>query len=304
MSLPRPRGGDRSPEGARTITSLHLHEAGYPERLRDLRRPPEPLWVAGDPAALERRPAVAIVGTRRITPYGERIARELAGAAAGAGAIVVSGLAQGVDSEAHRAVLEAGASSIAVLGEGLTAFDAGVRGRRRHLATRLRQHGALVSEYAPGLRAQGWMFARRNATIAALADVVVIVEAGERSGALITAAEAAQLGRPLYAIPGPLGAMRSEGTNSLIASGTARALTGAPMLLEALGLRSIEPAPQGAGTGVGAALRELLAAGPLSADALGAQLRLAPAEAATLLATALLRGEIVLTGDGRIARCA
>ena len=285
------------------MISLNVSDAGYPARLRDLRRPPEPLWVTGDPAVIERRPAVAIVGTRRITPYGERIARELARAAASGGAVVVSGLAQGVDSEAHLAALEVGSWSVAVLGEGLAAFDAGVRGRRRHLAARLRQRGALVSEYEPGLRAQGWMFARRNATIAALADVVVIVEAGERSGALITAAEAVRLRRPLYAVPGPLGAIRSEGTNGLIATGVARALTGAPMLLEALGLRSNGPALQGDGTSGTVVLRDLLAAGPLSSDALGARLRLAPAEAATLLATALLRGEIVLTGDGRIARC-
>ncbi len=294
------------------MIALRPGDEGYPARLRDLARPPDPLWLTGELTALARRPAVAIVGTRRLTPYGERVARELAGGVARAGALVVSGLAQGIDSEAHRAALEAGAPSVAVLGEGIAAFDAGVRGRRRHLATRLRQHGALVSEYEPGITAKGWMFAKRNATIAALADAVVIVEAGERSGALITAAEAARLRRPLYAVPGPLGALRSEGTNALIALGTARALTGAGALVEAMGLRSSDATGACADPladpsapserGVAGELRDLLAAGPLSADALAARLRLAPPEAATAFAAALLRGEVVLTGDGRIAR--
>ena len=281
---------------------LRPGDEGYPTRLRDLARPPDPLWITGELAALTRRPAVAIVGTRRLTPYGERIARELAGGAARAGALVISGLAQGIDSEAHRAALEAGAPSVAVLGEGIAAFDAGVRGRRRHLATRLRQHGALVSEYAPALAAKGWMFAKRNATIAALADAVVIVEAGERSGALITAAEALRLGRPLYAVPGPLGALRSEGTNALIASGAARALTGAGALVGALGLAPAGSAAPDEVPDASRALRDLLAAGPLPADALAARLRLAPPDAATVFAAALLRGEVVLTGDGRLAR--
>lgn len=189
-----------------------------------------------------------------------------------------------------------------MLGEGIAAFDAGVRGRRRQLATRLRQHGALVSEYEPGIAAKGWMFAKRNATIAAFADAVVIVEAGERSGALITAAEAVRLARPLYAVPGPLGALRSEGTNALIASGTARALTGANALVQALGLTPSDPSGPRCAPGAPDALRDLLAAGPLPADALAARLRLTPPDAATLLATAVLRGEVVLTGDGRIAR--
>lgn len=281
---------------------LRPGDEGYPARLRDLARPPDPLWITGELAALARRPAVAIVGTRRLTPYGERVARELAGGVARAGALVISGLAQGIDSEAHRAALEARAPSVAVLGEGIAAFDAGVRGRRRHLATHLRQHGALVSEYEPGIAAKGWMFAKRNATIAALADAVVIVEAGERSGALITAAEATRLRRPLYAVPGPLGALRSEGTNALIAAGTARALTGASALVEALGLAPSDPPSPRHTPGAPDSLHDLLAAGPLSADALAAGLRLAPPDAATLLACAVLRGEVVLTGDGRVAR--
>ena len=104
-------------------------DAGYPVRLRDLERPPDPLWIDGDEAALGGR-AVAIVGTRRMTSYGERVAREIAAACAGAGVVVVSGLAQGIDSAAHRGAVDAGGRTVAVLGEGITLFLATVRGRR------------------------------------------------------------------------------------------------------------------------------------------------------------------------------
>jgi len=164
----------------------------YPERLRDLERPPDPLWIDGEAAVLAAR-AVAIVGTRRMTTYGERIARELAGACVGAGLVVVSGLAQGIDSAAHRGALDAGGRTVAVLGEGITLFLATVRGRRRPLVPRIRASGALVSQYAPSFGTHPWMFAKRNATIAALAEAVVVVEAGEQSGALITAEEARRL---------------------------------------------------------------------------------------------------------------
>src|SRR5213594_3816520 len=161
-------------------------DARYPARLRALEHPPDPLWIDGDTAALAAR-AVAIVGTRRMTTYGERVARELAGACASEGVVVVSGLAQGIDSAAHRGALDGGGRTVAVLGEGIVFFLATVRGRRRPLVPRIRANGALVSQYAPSFCAQPWMFVRRNATIAALAEAVVVVEAGEESGALITA---------------------------------------------------------------------------------------------------------------------
>jgi DNA processing protein len=192
-------------------------DARYPARLRHLARPPDPLWVDGDETALAAR-SVAIVGTRRMTGYGERVAREIAGSCAGANVVVVSGLAQGIDSAAHRGALDAGGRSVAVLGEGITLFLATVRGRRRPLVPRIRASGALVSQYAPTFCAQPWAFAKRNATIAALAEAVVVVEAGQVSGALITADEARRLGRPLFAVPGPLGSAASVGTNALLAS--------------------------------------------------------------------------------------
>jgi len=277
------------------MIALHRDDAGYPPALRDLRPAPDPLWIDGDPAALART-CVAVVGTRRMTPYGERVARELSAALARSGAVVVSGLAQGIDCAAHRSALASGGSSVAVLGEGITSFLANARGRRRQLAMALRSNGALVSPYPPIVPAQGWMFAKRNALIAALARAVVVAEAPLGSGALITAADAARLGRPVFAIPGPLGARASEGTNALIASGAARACLGPDEVATAIGLsaRSFASASD--------PLLDALAAGPLDIDALARRLGLERAALRPRLVMLVLSGAVVDQGDGRFAR--
>jgi DNA processing protein len=261
--------------------------------LLELERPPDPLWIDGDPKALAAR-AIAIVGTRRMTAYGERVARELAAVCASAGVVVVSGLAQGIDTAAHRGALDAGGRTIAVLGEGITLFVATVRGRRRPLVPRIRASGALVSQYAPNFCAQPWTFAKRNATIAALAEIVVVVEAGEGSGALITAQDARRLGRPLFAVPGQLGSASSIGTNALIASRRARALLGASVLLDALMLSgpTIPASPADP-------ILEALDAGPLDADSLRRRLRHAESELAERLLRLTLAGLVTKTPDGR-----
>ncbi len=268
-------------------------DARYPTRLRELERPPDPLWIDGDAEALAA-PSVAIVGTRRMTMYGERVAREIAGACAGVGVVVVSGLAQGIDSAAHRGALDAGGRTVAVLGEGLTLFLATVRGRRRPLVPRIRANGALVSQYAPTFCARPWMFVRRNATIAALAEAVVVVEAGEESGALITADRARQLRRPLFAVPGPLGSAASVGTNALIASGSARALLSAQAVLEVLGLEARAVRPSSADP-----ILEALSSGALDADALRRRVRISEGELAERLLRLTLAGLVTKTPDGR-----
>ncbi len=280
---------------------LHRDEPGYPPRLRAQRGAPRDLWVEGDPVALCARTAVAIVGTRRLSPYGERVARELAWEVASAGAVVVSGLAQGIDSAAHRGALAAGGLTVAVLGEGLDAFWSTAAGTRRPLAERIVTTGTLVSEFAPRCAARTWTFVRRNATIAALSDAVVVVEAGYRSGALITAAEAAGAHRPLYAVPGPIGAPTSRGTNALIASGVARALWGAEDLVRALGLtdtrRAVAPADP-----LGGEILYVLAAGALDPDALARRIGRSPEEIGGPLAALVMRGAVRSTGDGRFER--
>ena len=238
--------------------------------------------------------AVAIVGTRRMTPYGERVARELAAACAEAEIVVVSGLAQGIDSAAHRGALDAQGRTVAVLGEGIALFRATVRGRRRPLVPRIVASGALVSQYAPSSTAHAWTFVKRNATIAALAEAIVVVEAGEGSGALITAAEARRLGRPALAVPGPLGSAASVGTNVLIASGAARALTSAHALVESLGVRAPSAPPSTTDPILAA-----LTGGALDADTIRRRLQRTEGEIADRLLRLTLAGLITQTPDGR-----
>ncbi len=280
---------------------IHRDDPGYPGRLRAQRRRPETLWVEGDPVALCARTSVAIVGTRRVSSYGERVAREFASEAASAGAVVVSGLAQGIDSAAHRGALEAQGLTVAVLGEGLDAFWSTASGTRRAIAERILATGTLISEFGPRSAARKWTFVRRNATIAALADAVVVVEAGDRSGALITAAEAAAASRPLYAVPGPIGVATSRGTNALIAGGAARALWGPADLLRALGLDKSERGVARADS-LTAGILDALAAGALDPDALARRVGRSPEAIAAPLALLVMRGTLRSTGDGRFER--
>jgi DNA processing protein len=161
-------------------------------------------------------PAVAVVGTRRCTAYGERITTELAGALARAGATIVSGMALGVDAAAHRAALGAGGRTVAVLGTGVDVpYPAAHRGLHAEIARR----GLVLSEQPPGERAGPGAFPRRNRIIAALAAVTIVVEAGARSGALITATHALDLGRTVAAVPGPIDVAEAAGSNELIRDG-------------------------------------------------------------------------------------
>jgi DNA processing protein len=272
----------------------------YPLGLLDLRGPPDPLWVDGEAAALGAR-AVSMVGTRRMTPYGARVARELASACAEAGILVVSGLAQGVDSAAHQGALDVGGRTVAVLGAGIASYLRDARGRRRRLAHAIRANAALVSEFPPETPPQKWTFAQRDATIAALGELTVVVEAPIGSGALITAEAARRLGRPVYAVPGPIGVAASAGANALIANGEAKALTGVEMLLGALELRVAARAEDDLGQD--ARVLEALAGSPLDPDALARRLGLRTTTLAAIVARLLIRGRIASTADGRLARC-
>jgi DNA processing protein len=279
------------------LIALDPTDARYPAGLHDLPKPPDPLWVDGDVSAF-RGPAIAIVGTRRMTGYGERVARELAVACAGAGVVVVSGLAQGIDSAAHRGALDGGGRTLAVLGESIPTFVSTVSGRRRPLVPRIREHGALVSEFTAPFTSHRWTFAQRDATIAALAAVVVVVEAGEISGALITAEHARRLGRRLYAIPGPLGSSASVGTNALIAQGLAGALVSGDQLVRAVGAASA----RATATDKAGPLMDALRDGPLGPDELAARLRVSAGVLSAQLAPLVLAGTLRTLPDGRIAR--
>jgi len=218
--------------GGSVVTAL---DERYPAALATVDPRPPVLYVAGDQAAFEG-PAVAVVGTRRATGYGRSTAIEIADELARAGVTVVSGLAVGIDGEAHAAAIAAGGRSVAVLPSPL---DRVYPPRHRDLAARLvLSGGALVSELAPGHAPGRPDFARRNRIIAGLAGAVVVVEAPDRSGALLTAAAAAEIGREVFAVPGPIDALASRGCNRLIADHLAVIVTSPAGLLNGIGLRS------------------------------------------------------------------
>lgn len=200
--------------------ALSRADAEYPADLRAVEDAPEPLHVRGrllDEDAL----AVAVVGSRRATPYGIEIAELLAADLAARGVTIVSGLARGIDAAAHRGALRVGGRTIAVLGAGL---DVIYPPEHRGLAGEIAERGALVSQFAAGTPPLPQNFPIRNRVIAALSRAVVVVEAAERSGSLITARLAAELGREVLAVPGRVTSPESRGANRLIQDGAAVAM--------------------------------------------------------------------------------
>jgi DNA processing protein len=188
----------------------------YPAPLRDLTDPPAVLHVAGDLECVRLADAVAVVGARRATDYGLSVARDLGRGLSTAGVSVVSGLALGVDSAAHAGALEGSAPPVAVLAGGA---ERPYPASKRQLYAAVRASGAVVSEMSPGVGIHRWAFVARNRLIAALANVVVVVEATERSGSLTTADLAAELGRTVAAVPGRITSAGAAGTNGLIRDG-------------------------------------------------------------------------------------
>lgn len=216
--------------GGRVLTGL---DDDYPPALWTLDPRPPTLFIAGDDSALRER-AVAIVGTRGASGYGLTTAAELAQDLAASGVVVVSGLALGIDGAAHRAAVDAGGRTVAVLPSPL---DRVYPPRHRPLARAiLASGGALVSEVPIGAAVGRPDFARRNRIIAGLSEAVVVVEAPDHSGALLTAAAAIAIGRELYAVPGPIDAMASRGCNRLIADQQATMVTSAASLMRQIGL--------------------------------------------------------------------
>lgn len=206
--------------------------SAYPAHLAQCPDAPALLHVRGT-LRREDEIAVAVVGTRAMTSYGERVARDLARDLALAGVSVVSGLAHGVDETAHRAALDAGGRTIAVLGCGLGAFRGSVS--RRRLLERIARSGAIVSEYEDRMDGATWTYPERNRIIAGLSLATVVVEAGAPSGALITAARALDYDRAVFAVPGSIYGPKSIGAHRLIAEGRARLCRGAADVLAEIG---------------------------------------------------------------------
>jgi DNA processing protein len=265
--------------------------AGFPPRLSAIHDPPPGLFLRGAarPEILAR-PAVAIVGARACSGYGASVARGLGRELAAAGLVVVSGLARGVDAEAHRGALEGGGTTVAVLGCGI---DRDYPAAHAELARRVADAGLIVSEYAPGVEPAPWRFPARNRIVAGLSAAVVVVEARERSGALITADLALEEGREVFAVPGEITSALSAGTNALLKLG-ASPLTSATDVLSCFGLES---APAAAAEGPAAELLELVRERPAGADELARRAGLDAAEVARVLVQLELAG-LVAAADG------
>jgi DNA processing protein len=268
-------------------------DADFPARVRSIHDPPVGLFVRGAaPLGLLDSPCVAIVGARACSTYGTAVALAFARELAAAGVVVVSGLARGVDAAAHRGALDAGVT-VAVLGCGI---DRDYPRAHANLAAQVAERGLILSEYPPGVEPAPWRFPARNRIVAGLAAATVVVEARERSGALITADLALEEGREVLAVPGEITSRLSHGTNALLRLGATPA-TCVDDVLAALGVEPVRE-PMARLEERLEAVRVAVADVPVSVDELAARAGLEPGEAAAALAELELLG-LVRESDGR-----
>jgi DNA processing protein len=267
----------------------------YPDRLRNIYHPPPVLYQQGMLATADEW-SVAVVGTRRATVYGKEAARYIAGELARAGVTVVSGLARGIDTVAHQAALDAGGRTIAVLGSGV---DVVYPAENRRLMQRIVEQGALLSEYTLGAPPEASNFPPRNRIISGLSLGVVIVEAGERSGALITADYAAEHGREVFAAPGNMFNKSSKGCNRLIQQGAKLVLDikdvleelNLNMVAQQLELQAVVPENE-----TESLLLSFLSSEPLHVDEIIRQAALPVSEVSSALALMELKGLVRQVG--------
>jgi len=277
------------------IKILTWQDEAYPQRLKEIDQPPPVLYIRGEYLPDDFF-AVAIVGTRRITPYGRQITEELSAYLAANGMTVISGLARGVDAVAHQATLKAGGRTIGILGSGV---DKIYPPEHRGLAEQMMERGAIISDYAPGTPPEASNFPPRNRIISGLSLAVVVIEAGETSGALITAEFAAEQGREIFAVPGSILAPQSKGTNKLIRKG-AQPLLSVTDLMQALDItrvgekkavRKIMPADA-----TEAKLLIVLSGEPLYVDEIRSQAELPIEKVSAALALMELKGMVRQVG--------
>jgi DNA processing protein len=279
------------------------HDDRYPPGLADATDAPWALIGRGDRTlieGLEPEAAVTVVGSRRASGYGRQVAQDLSRELATAGLIVVSGLAFGIDACAHRGALEGGGPTIAVLGCGA---DRSYPAAHRGLWAKVAENGAVVSELPPGATPWRWSFPARNRVMAALAGMTIVVEAAARSGSLITADLAAELGRDLGAVPGPVTSRASAGPNELLAGG-ACVVREAQDVLDAMLGAGVRPVPRG-GPALDpeqAAVLAAVEAGATSADAVALATSLTAAGAATALTRLELLGYLTASTVGTFTR--
>lgn len=268
------------------VRTIAQGDAEWPRRLSAIPDPPARLRVRGRVGSPDER-RVAVVGTRHPDAYGLELARAIARGLARAGVCVVSGGAQGIDAAAHRAALEAGGRTLAVLGTGVdVAYPAAHRPLFDEIVA---AGGALLSEHDDGERGSRWSFPRRNRLVSGLSELVVVVRAGPRSGALLTAACARRQGVPVFAVPGDVREEGSAGPLALLRAG-ARVAAGPQDVLEALGLAAQAELPLQPAGGEEGALLQALGRSPRHADEVARSTGLAPGAALAGLLLLELRG--------------
>lgn len=279
--------------GARLIQP---DDGEYPSALFELHDPPPAIFCVGDLTLLSA-PSAAIVGTRRATTYGERVTRELAGSLARGGVAIVSGLARGVDVTAHRATLDAGGRTVAVLGTGV---EVAYPRAHRALQATIAERGLLVSEEPPRSRAKASSFPKRNRIIAAMTKATIVVEAPLRSGALITAEHATDLHRIVAAVPGPVDSPQSAGSNLLLRDG-AHVIASVDDALALLGVYAPSLAAPEPRTPAERSVLDALSSGPAALDSLATLSRLPARDCLAAVTTLELRGAVVceMTGEVR-----
>lgn len=277
------------------IQVLTWMDAEYPRLLKEIGQPPPVLYLLGS-FQPEDEWAAAIVGTRRVTAYGRQVAEETSAMLARNGLTVVSGLARGVDAIAHQAALAVGGRTIAVLGCGV---DRIYPPEHKRLAEQIIAHGCILSDYAPGTPPESSNFPPRNRIIAGLSRVTIVIEAGQTSGALITAGFAAEQGREVFAVPGPIHAPQSQGTNNLIQQG-AHPLLHPGEVLEVLHLEQVQVQQQARrvipADAVEAELLKLLGSEPLHVDDIQARSGLSIDKVSATLTLMELKGLVRQVG--------
>ena len=277
------------------ITPIGFDSAAYPVALTTIIDPPPVLWTRGAIDVLNR-PAVAIVGARAASPYGLSVAGRLASDLAAAGVVVVSGLARGVDSAAHRGALAARGTTIAVLGSGV---DVVYPPEHAPLAAEIAASGAVISELTPGAAPLPQFFPQRNRIISGLSRAVVVIEAGEQSGSLITARLALEQGREVLAVPGNVLSGRNRGAHGLLRDG-AKIVESADDIFEELGM---PPAGATAVRAVVDPILQCLTPGePSDLDAISERTGLSPTRLLPRLFELELRGAVARLGGGRFVR--
>lgn len=215
------------------ISLLTIRDPQYPGRLRNIPDPPLVLYYKGTFPDFETQPVIGVVGTRKSTPYGVTAARKISRQIASCGGLVVSGCADGGDTAAMRGAMEAGKSVVGILGNGI---DVVYPPKNRNLYADVAQTGCLISEYPPGSPPERWHFPKRNRIISGVSHGVLVTEAPQRSGALITAKAAMEQGRDVYVIPGNIDNPNCEGSNALLQEGAAAVFSGWEVMKEYEGM--------------------------------------------------------------------